>query len=66
MIPGVAINVIMMVAVTLATAPPSKEVTDEFDLAIRFSQKATDPDADVDAARAAVGVESDGPQGSSS
>ena len=66
MIPGIIVNVIVMIIVTKMTAAPSKEITDEFDLAIRFSQKATDPDADVDAARAQVGVDPEGAKGSSS
>ncbi|MGO1950239.1 MAG: sodium/proline symporter PutP [Mycobacteriaceae bacterium] len=51
MIPGVAINVILMIAVTLATSPPSKEITDEFDEAIRFSKLTAKESTDLDAAR---------------
>ncbi|MGO1912777.1 MAG: sodium:solute symporter family transporter, partial [Corynebacterium sp.] len=59
MIPGVALNVILMVTVTLATKAPSKEITDEFDEALRFAQLTVDNgDADLEAARAKVEAES--------
>ncbi|MGJ0184922.1 sodium/proline symporter PutP [Corynebacterium glyciniphilum] len=59
MIPGVALNVILMVVVTLATKAPSKEITDEFDEAVRFAQLTVgDGDADLDAVREKVDAES--------
>lgn len=59
MIPGVALNVILMVIVTLATKAPSKEITDEFDEAVRFAQLTVgDSDADLDAVRDKVDAES--------
>lgn len=53
MIPGVAANIIVMVAVTLATKEPSKEITDTFDKAIALSKAAAaDPEKDFDEAAA--------------
>ena len=50
MIPGVALNVIVMVAVTLLTKAPSKEITDTFDEASRLSKVAIKKDIDFEEA----------------
>ena len=50
MIPGVALNVIVMVAVTLMTKAPSKEVTDTFDEAAKLSKVAIKKDIDFEEA----------------
>ena len=59
MIPGVAANIIVMVAVTLATKAPSKEITDTFDKAIALSKAAAeDPEKDFE--EAAEDIEAQG------
>ena len=50
MIPGVALNVIVMVAVTLMTKAPSKEITDTFDKATELSKIAIKKDIDFEEA----------------
>lgn len=50
MIPGVILNVIVMVAVTLMTKAPSKEITDTFDQAIKLSKVAAKKDIDFEEA----------------
>ncbi|MCJ7859320.1 sodium/proline symporter PutP [Corynebacterium kalidii] len=59
MIPGVAVNIILMVVVSLATKAPSKEITTEFDEAVRIAKlTAGDDTADLNAVRAKVKEES--------
>ena len=50
MIPGVALNVIVMVTVTLLTKAPSKEITDTFDEAAKLSKVAIKKDIDFEEA----------------
>ena len=57
MIPGIIVNVIVMIVVTRMTTPPSKEITDEFDLAIRYSDEALQGKTDPTAAPAEAGVD---------
>ena len=50
MIPGVALNVIVMVTVTLLTKAPSKGITDTFDEAAKLSKVAIKKDIDFEEA----------------
>ena len=50
MIPGVALNIVAMVVVTLMTKAPSKEITDTFDKAVELSKVAGKKDMNFEEA----------------